>query len=699
MAPPKRHPNKVSKPRAPRKSPSSSASASITALTDAIASSENTSLTPPDMPIEDANGLEPEFPDVDGTPPAWADTRTALGDALPWFRKFQGSMYYKDGLCWGFLIDGDSGIRSHIDDEVIITRIGGGSEKTKDGKLVLMKNQHEDDNNVKYLMNNMQAKLPIGMIIGSKNTTLKRKLPYRYNVMAFFRVAHIWSEKFNGKVAFRVRFEKLDLWQKSWWAEKGTVLPDPQPSTQPEMFQCTSCHVESFRVYKEGWICLNTMCTQFWRLGGVEPATDLSFDESFLKWRSPEDLDIQPHHSLIPDFLSTIDDNDPHFSTLRIAWKGGIVCPLCRKCVSRRFWNGWKCSDNFPGEPSRQCPFEKWLPMHPVSLRAVIGNLELGPIRRALFFDQGSDLLAPEIDDHSFAPYRLLTYRLGDAGYVMHFVANRTINGTKGGPNDLFQELQTADLGLRRYPMSQSQVAGTLTAQFAVNYGLPYKYVVSVASRGFNEACDPILRALGRLTWATKSAVSNVGLATRDPNELLLMGYFEGQRIGYHDDGESSLGPTIATLSLGTPATMSIRMKYKYYHGFTKSNKGEVIADDPVLPNCENYQERQHLKEQLLNGSLSSDAYKAAWLDSYKQVKTRKISPPDIIKMNLNHGDMVVMHGEDVQKYYEHGVELDEESKMRFALTARYIKKDEVPEQDWPKGDFKLSPEQVYNGQ
>lgn len=40
------------------------------------------------------------------------------------------------------------------------------------------------------------------------------------------------------------------------------------------------------------------------------------------------------------------------------------------------------------------------------------------------------------------------------------------------------------------------------------------------------------MRALGRLTWATRGAVQSVGLTTNDPNELLLLGYFEGQRIG-----------------------------------------------------------------------------------------------------------------------------------------------------------------------
>lgn len=61
---------------------------------------------------------------------------------------------------------------------------------------------------------------------------------------------------------------------------------------------------------------------------------------------------------------------------------------------------------------------------------------------------------------------------------------------------------------------------------------MPYKYVVSVASKGFNEAPDGILRSLGRLTWATEQAVTAAGGTVLPPNELLALGYFEGMKIG-----------------------------------------------------------------------------------------------------------------------------------------------------------------------
>jgi hypothetical protein len=61
---------------------------------------------------------------------------------------------------------------------------------------------------------------------------------------------------------------------------------------------------------------------------------------------------------------------------------------------------------------------------------------------------------------------------------------------------------------------------------------MPYKYVVSVDSKGFDEAPEVMLRALGRLSWATENAVISAGDKYLPPNELLTLGYFEDMKIG-----------------------------------------------------------------------------------------------------------------------------------------------------------------------
>ncbi|THC94759.1 hypothetical protein EYZ11_005751 [Aspergillus tanneri] len=390
----------------------------------------------------------------------------------------------------------------------------------------------------------MNLKVPVGLIIGDRNTILGRKLPHRYNVMAYFRITDIWYEKVGDKAGAKLRFEKLDLSSQSWWAAAGSSEPLPfherNPETKPEIARCSA----------------------------------------FINYRTPPDPEMQPHYSLVPDLLSTLEKGNQDISFSRIAWKG-----------------------------------IKMTKMHPITLRSVIDEFELSPIKRNMFFDP--KFMIPEVDDQS------------------------TINSVSNGPNDLFEQLQVRDLGLRRYPLQQSVVAGTLTAHFAVNYGMPYKYVVSVASKAFDEA----------------------------PR------YFEDMKIG-----------------VCSRSTMFIRMKNKYYHGFSKSKK--LLDIDPVLQGCASQHQRHALKNDFESGKLSRAAYDKLRREMFK--KSRSGEAPPAIKMELNHGDLVVMHGESLQKYYEHSVV--PEKKLRFALTARYIKPEHVDANELQKGAFKLSSDQIYDG-
>lgn len=77
----------------------------------------------------------------------------------------------------------------------------------------------------------------------------------------------------------------------------------------------------------------------------------------------------------------------------------------------------------------------------------------------------------------------------------------------------------------------------------------------------------------------------------------------------FHDDGEKELGPTVATLSLGASATMDFRPK-------AKGPVGEFRG-----PNQSN-----------------------------SKGKKKK---PVMLSITLDHGDLIVMHGQEIQKYYE----------------------------------------------
>lgn len=179
--------------------------------------------------------------------------------------------------------------------------------------------------------------------------------------------------------------------------------------------------------------------------------------------------------------------------------------------------------------------------------------------------------------------------------------------------------------------------------------------------------------ALQFLTWAgdeavaaTTTAMAALGLSRRHDdappsgdvnfNELLHLSYMERSSIKVssnalrilstqqpanstshlqpHDDGERELGPTVAAFSVGSPAHMIFRPK---------------------------------------------------WKEDFPEAVRNKTHYKPVLSFNLFHGDIVVMHGAAIHRLYEHGV--DSLGLRRFVLTARTIKMEALSEEDAEKAE------------
>lgn len=99
-------------------------------------------------------------------------------------------------------------------------------------------------------------------------------------------------------------------------------------------------------------------------------------------------------------------------------------------------------------------------------------------------------------------------------------------------------------------------------------------------------------------------------------------------------------------------------MKSKYYHGHggigvrAKAKEYRLLRDDPVLQNCKHEDERRTLKQQYEAGEITQAQYDDARTQLFQKDKKHG-KPPILIDMHLKHGDLVVMHGGELQKYYE----------------------------------------------
>ena len=93
---------------------------------------------------------------------------------------------------------------------------------------------------------------------------------------------------------------------------------------------------------------------------------------------------------------------------------------------------------------------------------------------------------------------------------------------------------------------------------------------------------------------------------------------------------------------------MYLRMKDRYFTGLTRGNN--YHPDEPVLPGSALEEERKALNAK--HGTVSDAEFEKLRVATYKGFKKVSHCPP-LLTMKLQHGDMVVMHGAEMQKYYE----------------------------------------------
>ncbi|KZL86345.1 oxoglutarate iron-dependent oxygenase protein [Colletotrichum incanum] len=615
-----------------------------------------------------------------GSPPVWAENRQALCDALPYFKAHEGSLYTKDKIIKGMLLNAFSSARDYLGTEVIITTLGGGRERDSQGDMVRVKPARP------FVLESCHTALesgtPIGIILGKCYPGLSVEIKHAFNVLAFFTITDMWSEKDDRSFDIhKIRLERTDRSEPSWWR----FMPEVQNSTELREFPafrakcskcrnsskqvftqswtclnaeceecfvfpvavdilkltvasnhasslawCVDCHQGSKAVFSCGWACLNQRCVNFFTFAAGVDVNHLKYSEDFLLERTSHQVPKQPLQPPLPDTAI------PGFLGTEKAMRDGIVCPECHRCARRMDWTKWAYEDPL-------CGFTLLAPPLPFPLANV--HAEEDQQRRKRAFESrvfGDHILetSSEVNGYSIEQYLLPDPLDTDViiGSVTVFRASRAINARAGAPDqmwDLLQHDTARDFGFQRKPVIHPGLpTEKLTRNFLQNWGAPYKFAVNVHSRPFSEAPDSVIGALKRMQWAGHTSVDMTNNAMDayaqmpdyskmarcdtltedfvDFNELLSIGYMEEDKISYHDDGEETLGPTVATLSLGSPALMSFKKK-KAYAGNEKK----------------------------------------------------------VLQLTMFHGDLVVMHGTRIHQAYLHKVV--PKGKRRFALTCRKI--------------------------
>jgi len=341
------------------------------------------------------------------------------------------------------MFDSESHERDYMDADVVLSHAGGGRTKDKATNTMVMQKDQTENSVVKSVRNSMSQLNPVVIISGGHNPKMPCKVPHPYCVLDWFKITHVWYEKSHNKTIIRYRFEKLHPERQSWWAAQGQGDRVALGSLHvPESEVCRRCGKSSWRVYLQGWMCLQPECELFWKLkSGSDPnEADLLYDPRFLKQQTPWPHSSEPQ-PLRPSVMTL--SSSPLFGedVSRAAWRG-FVCPQCGRCSSREAWQGWIC-----GNPD--CGHTHSLPptlIPPEALHHFQRPLSAG---YTLSLDTVPLEMQKRLEfQHN---YRIHYYKPdGIEGFVVHFIANKTVNEEAGGPDDMWKELQTEEIGLRR---------------------------------------------------------------------------------------------------------------------------------------------------------------------------------------------------------------------------------------------------------
>lgn len=93
-------------------------------------------------------------------------------------------------------------------------------------------------------------------------------------------------------------------------------------------------------------------------------------------------------------------------------------------------------------------------------------------------------------------------------------------------------------------------------------------------------------------------------------------------------------------------------MKKKYFSGFAGKDYKKYDPTLPILTGCYKPDERRRLND--LAASMSRNELSTLAYDRLvKGAKALRSSAPVILDLTVKHGDIIVMHGDRVQKYFE----------------------------------------------
>ncbi|KAJ3475801.1 hypothetical protein NLI96_g11593 [Meripilus lineatus] len=535
-------------------------------------------------------------------PPIWAQSRQEVCESFDWFRSYQGGVYFLKDIVKGYLLGGFSACRDlfHHNGKLIVSHGGGKAESLhkNHGRIEThtASDQLADDKSVRALLRTYEMKKPVVLIIDDKYALFPFDLDGK------------GSEKQPSPEGCVVRYKFAFQWCEEqgqpWWIQMDPTLdqsletfaPGLNPgavtstsSSDPIFKTCNVCRQSSPQVYAERWSCLKPSCRQFWTI-------------------AEDDMEVPSSLSYSQSFLELVHFPEQDLVDIRPSAPMSVMPQSGGVATSRHFCKGWHCRNC--GRLSSRYKWEHW------ECKGCGYVVETGGrLRSAKEFSH-------QMEGHSFMRHRHSTkagvqmslpqmYRCGPSfshyvtfvlpynrGYV-HVIFSAPLGNARA--DEILQKYQTqaktGQLRFRRWPLRAHKCRGTLLSNyFSQNTGKPYQYVGGAENTVPFDPNSAVTDALDLMKNRIQQALSK---SHYEFNEVLSAAYMEKQKMAYHSDSERGLGPVVASLSLGASAYMHFRLHNQY------------------------------------TGELAEGCSR------------------EVLSLFLRHGDVVVMEGDGVQRYYE----------------------------------------------
>ncbi|KAJ7116645.1 hypothetical protein C8R44DRAFT_880003 [Mycena epipterygia] len=571
------------------------------------------------MPVSSEQGVPCSWPESrTGLPPVWSKSRQEMCETLPWFRSFHGGVYQKGGIAKGYMLSGFGAARDRFEHggKLIISHGGGGRCKGKNGMLDgTVADQKEGDTSVHALLRIYKEGTPLVLLVDDNYPkfplNLKEKDIY-LTVLGFYRIVAAWAEFEDIEGACVVRYKFAFQWcdgqGEPWWHSRQKESAPATTSHLDLQGVCGICQKTSPHIYTQGWACLNARCALFWTTYCRRLPAQLSYRPEFLALREPPQFPPGFDSSLIPEHPVLA---SPDIFTTSYQYTRGWHCLKCGRVSSRTAWEKYECAHCQDDQP-------------------IIGKVHTAASLRIIpapnrFVDKTFKIipsslitaLEPSFFQHAGGTGLCQSFSLpSNSGTIHHVQAKSGLNTEADKILEAYQaQASDGSLLFRRFPLRTHSARGNLmSSYYSQNTGEAYQYV------GGSGQTVPFDRAPSAVIDAHRLIIDRIAAACapkmkREFNEVLSVAYLEQQKMSFHSDNEVGLGPVIAGLSLGSPALMHFR--------------------PPEKP-ADRHNRRTELSILLRHVS------------SY--------FPLVLVNEPGEQGDILVMDGVGVQKYYNHTV-------------------------------------------